>query len=94
MLQESPHCGVKGNVFFLQGFSRLPVYLHTSSNNKAVTVLNLFNEAVATFGLPSRIRCDKGGENYDVGFYKLNHPQRGPGHGSIISGDDIIKNNN
>ena len=93
MLQESPHCGVKDNAFFLQGFSRLPVYLHASSNNKAVTVLNLFNEAEATFGLPSRIRCDKGGENYDVGFYMLNHPQRGPGHGSIISGDDIIKNN-
>ena len=93
MLQESPHCGVKDNAFFLQGFSRLPVYLHALSNNKAVTVLNLFNEAVATFRLPSRIRSDKGGENYDVGFYMLNHPQRGPGHGSIISGDDIIKNN-
>lgn len=70
----------------IDGFSRLPVYLHASSNNKAVTVLNLFTEAVATFGLPSRVRCDKGGENYDVGFYMLNHPLRGPGRGSIIAG--------
>ena len=58
-----------------------------------MTVLNLFTEAVATFGLPSRVRCDKGGENYDVGFYMLNHPLRGPGRGSIIAGDNIIKNN-
>ena len=93
MLQGSPHYGFKDNAFFLQGFSRLPVYLHASSNDKAVTVLNLSNEAVATFGLPSRIRCDKGGENYDVEFYMLNHHQRGPGHGSIISGDNIIRNN-
>ena len=66
------------------------MFLHASSNNRAATVLNLFTEAVATFGLPSRVRCDKGGENYDVGFYMLNHPQRGPGHGSIIAGNFLL----
>lgn len=70
----------------VDGFSRIPVYLHASSNNCAATVLNLFTEAVSTLGLPSRVRCDKGGENYDVGFYMLNHPRRGPGRGSIIAG--------
>lgn len=74
----------------VDGFSRIPVFLHASSNNRAATVLNLFTEAVATFGLPSRVCCDKGGENYDVGFYMLNHPQRGPGRGSIIAGNFLL----
>lgn len=66
------------------------MFLHASSNNRAATVLNLFTEAVATFGLPSFVRCDKGGENYDVGFYMLNHPQRGPGRGIIIAGNFLL----
>ena len=32
----------------------------------------------------------KVGENYDVGFYMLNHPQRGPGGGSIITGNFLL----
>jgi len=28
----------------------------------------------------------KGGENYDVGSFMPNHPNRGPGCGSIIAG--------
>ena len=70
----------------VDGFSRLPVFLSASNNNRAETVLSLFIDAVATYGLPSRVRSDKGGENYKVGSYMLNHPQRGPGRGSIIAG--------
>lgn len=70
----------------VDGYSRIPVYLHASSNNRATTVLSLFTEAIGSYGLPSRVRSDKGGENYDVGWYMLNHPQRGPGRGSIIAG--------
>lgn len=73
----------------VDGFSRLPVYLSASNNNRAETVLSLFIDAVETFGLPSRVRSDKGGENYNVGSYMLNHPQRGPGRGSIIAGWSI-----
>lgn len=67
-------------------FSRLPVYLHASSNNKAATVVDLFRKAVEEYGLPSRVRCEKGGENYDVGWFMLNHPGRGVGRGSIRAG--------
>jgi len=70
----------------IDGYSRMPVYLHASNNNKASTVLTLFKNAVSEYGLPSRVRCDKGGENYDVGSFMLNHPNRGPGRGSIIAG--------
>lgn len=47
----------------IDGFSRLPVYLNISSNNLSETVLNCFVKAVSSFGVPSRVRCDKGGES-------------------------------
>ena len=42
----------------IDGFSRIPVYLVASSNNKADTVLSAFINAVETYGLPSRVRAD------------------------------------
>ncbi len=60
----------------IDGFSRLPVYLKVSANN---SVLKCFVEAVDAYGLPSRVRCYKGGENVRVSEYMLNHPMRGPG---------------
>ena len=50
-------------------FSRLPVYLKASANNRADTVFNCFMSAVASYGLPSRVRSDKGGENVKVSEY-------------------------
>ncbi len=65
------------------------MYLKCSSNNFAQTVLNLFVKAVQEYGLPVRIRCDQGVENYDVGMFMLTHPQRGPASNSVIVGKSV-----
>ena len=70
----------------VDGYSRLVVYLHCSNNNRAETVFQLFQEAVNQHGLPSRLRTDKGGENVDDAMYMLQHPLRGTGRGSVITG--------
>ena len=72
----------------IDGFSRLPVYLKASNNNRAETVLECFEHAVAEYGLPSRVRSDKGGENIQVCTYMLN--RRGTDRGSMITGNLFI----
>ena len=53
------------------------------SNNKALTVLACFLKGVHTYGLPSRVRPDKGRENVLVAEYVIQ--ERGPGRGSMIT---------
>ncbi len=47
----------------IDGYSRLITFLKVSTNNRAETVLTAFQSAVTEFGLPSKVRMDKGGEN-------------------------------
>lgn len=71
----------------IDGYSRLLVYLSASNNNRASTVLDCFQKAVAQYNLPSRVRSDLGMENLEVGRFMLD--QRGLNRGSIITGTSV-----
>lgn len=69
---------------FVDGFSRTITGIQASTNNLAQTVLALFLLAVSLYGLPSRLRGDRGGENVEVAreITRL----RGAGRGSYLWG--------
>ena len=71
----------------IDGYSGLIVYLRASTNNRALTVLELFQEAVALYSLPSCVRSDQGLENVDVTRYMLQ--ERGLNRGSVITGKSV-----
>lgn len=73
----------------IDGFSRLVVFLKVSTNNYSRTVLSAFTSAVEEFGIPSRIRIDRGGENVMVTRWMLEHPHRGPDRHSVIAGRSV-----
>ena len=73
----------------IDGYSWLIVFLRAAGNNLASTVLSVFTAAVDQFGLPSRIRIDRGGENVSVSEYMLDYPEHGPGRGRVIAGRRI-----
>lgn len=52
-------------------------------------MLQCFMDGVQSFGLPSRVRCDRGGENVTMSQFMLAHPDHGPGHGSCITGRSV-----
>ncbi|CAL9706709.1 unnamed protein product [Knipowitschia caucasica] len=71
----------------VDGFSRLVVYLTVAGNNRACTVLQSFFAAVEQYGLPSRVRSDKGGENADVAEFMIR--SRGTDRNSHITGRSV-----
>jgi len=55
------HCLIRWKIIIhggIDGFSRRIIYLRASSNNRADTVLNLFQGTVMECGWPSRVRSD------------------------------------
>ena len=63
----------------VDGYSRKILYLKCANNNKASTVVSMFSNAAFTFGIPDKVRSNRGGENTDVRHYMLdttiwNHP--------------------
>ena len=68
----------------IDGYSRLPVVIKCTNNNKAITILNCFLKAVDSYGLPSRVRSDKGLENVLVADYMVE--KMGTNRGSMITG--------
>ena len=48
----------------IDSYSRLITYLHCSTYNTASTVLQHFCNGISTYGCPSRVRSDHGGEKF------------------------------
>ena len=71
----------------IDGYSRLIPFLRASTNNTAETALEAFLLGVNQYGLPSRVRTDRGGENVRIAEYMLHY--RGTGRGSIIMGRSV-----
>ena len=66
----------------VDGFTRLVVMMRCSDNNRAVTVLMAFTEAVNTHGYPNFLYMDKGTENGLAA--DLHMSVRGPG--TVLAG--------
>lgn len=71
----------------IDGFSGLIVYLSAATNNRASTVVDSFIGAVQNFGLPSRVRSDKGLENIEVAHFMVAHS--GENRNSHITGRSV-----
>ncbi|XP_076864538.1 uncharacterized protein LOC143516675 [Brachyhypopomus gauderio] len=71
----------------IDGFSRVIVYLAVATNNYATTVLDAFLDAVNQYGMPSRVRSDKGGENIEVAHFMVQN--RGENRNSHITGRSV-----
>lgn len=69
---------------FVDGFSRTITCIRASTNNRASTVFDVFRDGIETYGTPSRVRGDRGGENVDVARHMLAY--RGHGRGSYMWG--------
>lgn len=71
----------------IDGYSRNIIYLKCLTNNKAASVLELFKRGTREFGIPSRVRGDKGVENIHVAQFML--AEKGVDRGSFIVGRSV-----
>ena len=71
----------------IDGYSRLITYLQCFDNNRASTIVQCFYQGTREYGFPSRVRSDRGGENYLVSV--LMCLVRGANRGSLIAGRSV-----
>lgn len=71
----------------LTGFSRTTCYIKRSTNNRAVTALNGFNEGVAVFGVPDKVRTDHGGDNIEILRYMIS--SHGNDTDCVVTGSSV-----
>ena len=71
----------------IDGFSRLPTYIVIASDNTMATALKAFQCGVREYGLPEKVRTDKGRENMAIAEYMLQ--QRGLNSNSHITGRSV-----
>lgn len=62
--------------------------MRASTNNKAETVLDMFLEAILRYGVPFRVRGDRGGENRDVSILMI--LLRGSNRASFMWGSSVF----
>lgn len=61
--------------------------MRAATNNSAQTAFLAFTQGVESYGLPSRVRTDYGGENVLIAEHMVE--RRGAGRGSIIMGRSV-----
>lgn len=71
----------------IDGYSRLILYLQSTTNNLARTVYELFLSAVEKHHLPSRVCSDQGTENIMVAQHMIE--KRGAERHSMITGNSV-----
>lgn len=73
----------------VDGYSRIPVFLSCANSNSSMTMFTAFAKGLMEYGLPQKVRSDKGGENSMVCSFMMNHPLRGPERGAFITGRSV-----
>lgn len=74
----------------IDGFSRACLYLRCSNNNRSITVLNAFEDAVARFSvIPRFVRTDYGTENYKVWQAMLDNHQGDDSSRPVLLGSSV-----
>lgn len=71
----------------IDGYSRTVVFLNAATNNRAATMFETFIGSTHNYGVPSRVRCDHGGENVEVAQFMNTY--RGHNRGSCITGRSV-----
>uniref|UniRef100_A0A3Q3EWE3 Integrase core domain-containing protein n=1 Tax=Labrus bergylta TaxID=56723 RepID=A0A3Q3EWE3_9LABR len=81
------HVPFPNSLWHIDGHMRLIRWGFVTTDNTALTVLTNFVRATCLYGLPSRVRSDRGGENTLVAL--LMNLLQGQGHAGHIAGQSV-----